>query len=147
MSIRRISDYKSIEARDSVTGIDRGYKDLGTAFKIHPAFGDIRPLRDLDAVKNSIKNILQTRKGERPFQPKLGCNLKQYLFEPVDPITTVAMEQEIRYSIGEQEPRVDIQEVLIQDDPEGNSYYITITVLLKNRQTTADVEIYLERLR
>ena len=147
MSTEKLSDARVQDAKAKVTGVDRGYRDLSTKFKIHPAFGDVRPLRDIDAIKNSIRNILLTRKGERPFNPKFGCNLKQYLFEPADPITKASMDQEIKYSIGEQEPRVEIQNVVIDDKPDENAYHITISVLILNRNETADVELYLERLR
>jgi phage baseplate assembly protein W len=147
MSTEKLSDQRVQEARAKVTGLSKGYSDLNLKFKAHPTLGDIRPVKDLDAIKNSIRNILLTRRGERPFNPAFGSNLKQYLFEPADPITKASMEQEIRYSIGEQEPRVEIKNVDIQDDSDRNAYYITITVILINRQETADVQIYLERLR
>jgi len=147
MSTEKLSDARVQEAKSNITGVGVGYRDLNTSFKVHPLYGDVRPLTDLDAIKNSIKNILLTRKGEKPFNPRFGCNLKSYLFEPADPITKASMEREIRYSIGDQEPRVELKEVVINDDPDENAYYITITVMVLNQQQTTDVEIYLERLR
>lgn len=145
MSTEKLSDAKVQESL--LTGVERGFRDLNTKFKIHPMYGDVRPLTDLDAIKNSIRNILLTRKGEKPFNPRFGCNLKSYLFEVADPITTASMEREIRYSLGVLEPRVSIQEVSIQDDPDRNAYNITITALVLNTLQSTDVEIYLERLR
>jgi len=146
MSTEKLSDNKVQKVRYQVKGLAE-YRDLNTKFKVHPTYGDIRPVRDIEAVKNSIRNILLTRRGERPFNPNFGCNLKAYLFEPADPITKAQMEYEIRYSIGEQEPRVKILNLDIQDDPDRNAYYITIQVLIVNNQETADVDVYLERLR
>ena len=57
----------------------RPYTDLDLRFKPHPNFGDVVPLKDIAAIKNSIRTILLTNKGERPFQPNFGCNITGYL--------------------------------------------------------------------
>lgn len=147
MSTELLSDKSVQNAKAKVTGLVRQYSDLNLQFRLHPSYGDVRPVKDLDAIKNSIRNILLTRKGERLFQPSLGCNLKRYLFEPASPITIAAMDEEIRYSLGTQEPRVEVQNIAIEDYSERNSYFITITVLIKNNQQEVDIELFLERLR
>jgi len=146
MSIRNLSDAVS-DSKSSVTGLVQEYKDLSLAFKLHPEFGDVRPVKDLNAIKNSVKNILLTKKGERPFNPLLGCNLKKYLFEPADGFTKNAIEHEIRTSIGEQEPRVKIIDLIVAYNADKNSYEITITVSIVGSSRELDIELYLERLR
>jgi len=123
------------------------YKDLDLALKPHPLFGDIRPVKDVDAIKNSIKNILLTKRGERPFNPRFGCDLTNYLFEPADRVTESLMRSEIEYSLGEQEPRIQINRVMIEDYPDRNSYAITINCFIINSQANVDLSLILERLR
>lgn len=147
MSTEILSDKNVQEAKAKVVGLNREYKDLNLKFKVHPAFGDIRPVKDLEAIKNSLRNILSTQRGEKPFRPDFGCNLKGYLFEPADVITKSAIEEDILYSIGEHEPRVEVLSVDIEDLPDRNEYFITITSLIKNTQQQVELELILERLR
>jgi phage baseplate assembly protein W len=130
-----------------ILAFQTGYKDLDLRMKLHPVYGDVRPVKDVDAIKNSIKNILLTKRGERPFNPLFGCDLTNYLFEPVDVITTGLMEEEIRYSIGQHEPRVELKEVYVTDDPDRNAYNITLELTIINAQQDADLTLILERLR
>ena len=123
------------------------FKDLNLKFKVHPAYGDVRPVKDLEAIKNSIRNILATRKGEKPFRPDFGCNLKSYLFEPADGITKAAIRTDIKNSIEDHEPRVVVKSVNIEDYADRNEYFITITVAVKSTMQNVDIEIILERLR
>tara|TARA_R110000782_G_scaffold259366_2_gene349819 strand:- start:1056 stop:1457 length:402 start_codon:yes stop_codon:yes gene_type:complete len=123
------------------------YKDLDLSLKPHPLFGDIRPVKDVDAIKNSIKNILLTKRGEKPFNPRFGCNLTDYLFEPADRVTESLMRTEIEYSLGEQEPRIQINKVIIEDYPDRNSYAITIDCLILTSQSNIDLSLILKRLR
>lgn len=152
MTTEILSDKQLQDKKASLVGLFSEYKDLNLAFKINPLAsadgrGDIRPVKDINAIRNSIKNILLTRKGERPFNPLFGCNLKDYLFEPADPITTASMRSEIYETLGNQEPRVKVKEVAIENYADRNAYAITITVLIVNTQQQVDVEFYLKRVR
>ena len=100
-----------------VTAFETDYQDLDLKMKLHPAYGDVRPVKDVDAIKGSIKNILLTKRGERPFNPEFGCDLTKYLFEPVDIITTNMIKEEIIYSLTEHEPRVKVNNITVTDDP------------------------------
>ena len=134
-------------ASSQITSLSSDYKDLDLRMKLHPLHGDIRPVKDIDAIKNSIKNILLTKRGERPFKPKFGCNLSKYLFEPADAITTVLMKEEIEFSLSDQEPRVEVRNITIEDEPDNNAYSITIDVLIVNLQEEATIDLLLKRLR
>lgn len=146
MAIKDLSDFSS-EDKASIVSNSREYKDLNLAFKLHPEFGDVRPVKDLNAIKNSIRNILLTRKGEKPFQPAFGCNLKPYLFEHADRFTEIAIEQEIKYSIDRFEPRVKLTDLIVEYNPDKNAYHITIEVTVVGSERRLDIELYLERLR
>lgn len=147
MSTEILSDKNVSEGKAKITGLVRQYRDLNLSYRVHPKSGDIRPVRDLDAIKNSIKNILSTERGEKPFRPDFGCNLNSYLFEPADNITKASIRDSIEKSIGDHEPRVEVVEVAIEDYPDRNEYAITITVMVVNSQQQIDLEFILERLR
>lgn len=147
MSTEIISDKTLTDTRSKVTGTTRQYRDLSLSFRVHPEFGDISPVKDIDAIKNSIRNILKTTRGEKPFDPKFGCGLKNYLFDPADGITKASIREEIMYSIGVQEPRVNVTNVEIEDYPDKNAYAITISTVIVNTQQQFDLQLLLERLR
>ena len=147
MSTELISDKNLRDTRSKITGTTRQYRDLSLGFRVHPEYGDISPVKDLEAIKNSIRNILKTTRGEKPFNPKFGCGLKNYLFEPADGITKASIREEIMYSIGIQEPRVKVTDVAIEDYPDKNAYAITISTVIVNTQQQFDLQLLLERLR
>ena len=123
------------------------YTDLDLRFKPHPNFGDVVPLKDISAIKNSIRNILLTNKGEKPFQPNFGCNITGYLFEQPDPITLSFLEDEIKEAIGKYEPRVVTTNVDVQDNTDANALFVSVSCILVSTQQEIDVELFLERTR
>jgi phage baseplate assembly protein W len=147
MSTELISDKNLRDTRSKITGTTRQYRDLSLGFRAHPEYGDISPVKDLEAIKNSIRNILKTNRGEKPFNPKFGCGLKNYLFEPADGITKASIRDEIMYSLGIQEPRVQVTDVAIEDYPDKNAYAITIFTTVVNTQQQFDLQLLLKRLR
>lgn len=108
---------------------------------------EIRPVNDIDAVKNAIKNLILTNRGERPFHPELGANVTALLFEPADPFTVMSIKNEINRVIRAFEPRVDSLEVDVIDQSERNSYYITIRFSIQATGYESEVSFYLNRLR
>lgn len=130
-----------------VTAFQLDYQDLDLRMKAHPVYGDVRPSKGIEAIKGSIKNILLTRRGERPFDPLFGSNLVDYLFEPIDAITSNLMEDEIRFALNQYEPRINVTNVDIQDDLDRNAYNISIAAIIVNSQEEADLTLILERLR
>ena len=128
------------------SAIGDNYKDLDLKFKSHPLYGDIRPLKDVNAVKNSVRNILLTNPGDRPFS-RIGANLKPYLFEPVDDITAISIQNEIEYSIKEYEPRVEVIGVTVTPKEDANRYDINVEFKLVNGQEAQDLNITIKRLR
>ncbi len=141
---------------DRTVGGDRGkvgnvartksYSDLDLSLRLHPIRKDIIPLRDDQAVKNSLKNLILTNFYEKPFAANVGGNLRGLLFEPADAITELALEDNIRRVIKE-EPRVQATFVEVVDLSERNAYRITVKFLIKQFDTSSEVEIVLRRLR
>jgi phage baseplate assembly protein W len=130
------------------SNISRGnvYSDLDLSFNIHPTTNDIRPVLDIDAVKNSVSNLVQTSFLERPFHPEIGAGIRALLFEPVDLFTALSLKDTIANVIDQFEPRVRNVTIQIQDDSERNAYVITIGFTVFNDRNE-EFELYLSRLR
>ena len=130
----------------SLVSRSKGYSDLDLKLNLHKIRKDIMPLRDDQAVKNSVKNLILTNFFERPFQPGLGANLRGLLFEPAGVITELALEDNIRRVLKE-EPRIEVAFVNIVDLSEKNAYRVTVKFNIKQFDSSAEVEVVLRRLR
>ena len=107
--------------------ISRGFRDISLSFKRHPVTRDLLPLRNEDAIKRSVQNLVRTRVGEVFFRNDLGTRISGALFELgnsdfVDPITT-----EIDTVITNHEPRVNLTNVSVDAKPDENSLDIEIS--------------------
>jgi len=123
------------------------WRDLDLSLKIHPIRKDIIPLKDDAAIKNAVKNLLVSNFFERPFQPTLGANLRGLLFEPADAITKIDLREGIERVLRDHEPRIRVLNIKVLDEPDNNSYRITVNFLIKEYDTAESVEIILRRLR
>lgn len=101
------------------------YRDLSFSF-IHPGTGDILPATDVEAIKNSVKNIVLTPLGSRPFLPEFGTRVASALFELADEQTAAFIKDEISNGIRKWESRVSNLNVQVSDDADRNSYRVTI---------------------
>ena len=127
--------------------IPKAYKDLSLAFLKHPGTNDVRPLSDIDAVKQSVKNLILTNHGDRPFNYKIGSNLTSLLFEPVGPFTSNAIRTEITEVLAKNEPRINGVRVNVFDESERNAYIIRLVYTVVSLNTEVDTQFYLKRLR
>lgn len=121
------------------------YHDSTTTL-IHPITGDALLASDLDAIKNSIKNIILTPRGSRPFNPEFGSNIISLLFELADTTTEVSIRDEIIKSIRKFEPRVKELSVTSRFQPDRNAYEITLTFSAQYIGL-ATIEFLLNRIR
>ena len=75
--------------------INQLFKDLDLDFGRNVVTNDVNRLEDVDSVKRSLRNLINTNYYERPFQPTLGCGVRNLLFEPLTPLTAVQLERKI----------------------------------------------------
>ena len=124
------------------------FKDLSVTFKKHPVTDDLVQVKDKAAIVQAIQGILLTRKGERPFQPELGCDIQNMLFEPLDYASAGTIKQEIRETIDRYEPRVTVTRIECTPDFDNNGYNVEMqyTIVGRNDIPVA-VEFILERTR
>ena len=109
-----------------VQRISRGFKDLSASFQTNPLSNDLIALKNESAIARSVRNLVLTGQGERPFQPVLGTGVSRLLFENMDKLTASAIRSELRTTIENYEPRVEIYEILVTADFERNAFDVTL---------------------
>lgn len=147
MSTQVLSDKNIVETPSQIVARRRSYADLDLRFRVNPNTRDIRPVKDISAIKNSVRNLLLTNKLERPFQPDLGSNLTKLLFEPADPVTVGLIKEDIAITLANNEPRVRVTDIQVEDYSDRNAYFISVTFRVINLNADAEVELYLERVK
>jgi len=104
----------------------QGFLDLSASFQNNPLSNDLITLKNENAIARSVRNLILTTQGERPFQPVLGSNVNNLLFENMDKLTAAALKDEIRNTIENYEPRVEIEEIIVDANFENNEFNVTI---------------------
>ena len=125
----------------------RTFSDLDFNFTAHPVTSDITRRYDESAIKSAVKNLLMTRHFERPFHSEIGSPIRQILFEPASPMTTIMLKRAIEDVITNFEPRVSLIEVKVWDNIDNNEVAITIVFKIKNTTTPITLDLVLERTR
>jgi len=106
--------------------ISKGFKDISAVFEVNPLNDDLIVLKNYNAVARSIRNIIFTSPGDKPFNPFFGSRVSELLFDPIDQITTLAVKTEIEESIKNFEPRVNLVEVQVDPSHDDNEYNVII---------------------
>ena len=106
--------------------ISKGFKDISAIFEVNPLNDDLIVLKNTNAIARSIRNIIFTARGDKPFNPFFGSRVSELLFDPMDQITTLAIKTEIEETIKNFEPRVDLKEVQVDPLYDDNEYNIVI---------------------
>jgi phage baseplate assembly protein W len=124
------------------------FKDLSVMFKKHPVTSDLVTVKDKAAILQSISNLLLTNKGERPFQPNLGSNIKRVLFEPMDYASAGLIKTEIRDILKIYEPRILVERIYCEPDFDNNAYQVEVQFKIVGREDApVAVDFFLERTR
>lgn len=123
------------------------YSDLDIRFLAQPVTKDISMSYDEQAVIRSIKNLLLTSPGERPFNPTIGSQINELLFEPITPLTGNLLKNEIVRTITNYEPRATIASIDITITPDQNSYSVAMFFYIGNQTSPTGVNLILKRAR
>lgn len=127
--------------------IARKYTDIDLSFNAHPVTKDILRKRDENSIAQSIKTLLLTSHYERPYNPDLGSNLKRFLFEPIDNVTTTLIQDSIFETLRNYETRIEIEEVVAVPNFDLDQYDVSITFYVKNVLEPVTISFFLERIR
>ena len=106
--------------------VSQSFKDISMSFETNPLNEDLIALKNSSAIARSIRNIVFTQPGEKFFNPEFGSRVSESLFEIVDEVSTIAIRDEIRSSIINYEPRVNLLDVLVNPNPDDNEMNVTI---------------------
>ena len=106
--------------------VKRKYKDISMSFENNPLNDDLVSLNDTTAIARSLRNIVFTQPGEKFFNPDFGSRISESLFENVDEVSALAIEDEIKSSIINFEPRVNLSFVNVKPNPDDNEMNVTI---------------------
>ena len=106
--------------------VSQGFKDISMSFKANPLNDDLIALKNANAISRSIRNIVFTVPGEKFFQEDFGSDVSQSLFENFDDITASTIKDQIQRSIVNFEDRVNLREVKVLPDFDGNAFDVII---------------------
>jgi len=123
------------------------YKDLGLSFVSHPVTKRLKVLENEEAIKRAVKNVVLTNQGERFYNPLFGGNVTAYLFENFDFLTEFNIKKSITKSLDIYEPRVDVEEVRVKTNDDGNSMEVTIIFTILATNQVSDTTFTIERVR
>ena len=104
----------------------RAFKDINLSFKRHPVTNDVVTIRDEDAIKRSVRNIIFTILGEKPFEPNFGSVINESLFDLNTSLNEIRVSDEIKQSLLNYEPRIDNIDVTVTVTPDTNEMNCTV---------------------
>lgn len=141
MAIQKSDYYTQTQRKEEL------YSDFLTDLNPHPDAKDIVRFTNENAVKRSIRNLLQTNRYERLFQPNLGADINRILFEPMLPSTAQSLADFVKEAINNYEPRCKLIDVVVTPNERTQSYVVTVHFMVINKQDPVRVEITLYRVR
>ena len=121
------------------------FVDLDFAFARHPVSGDVSKKVNEAAIINSIKNLVMTRRYDRPFHPELSSQVHGMLFEQMTSNTADTLKRTIYYVIQNFEPRVEVLLIDVEDSPDYSEIKVTIVFKLIGAVDTIKTQFYLQR--
>lgn len=126
-----MSPLGSLASKKTLTGpylgrVSRSFKDLSFNFTTNPITNDIVALKNEEAIKQSVKNLVLTKVGERPFRPDVGSNTTSYLFELSTDISSNTLIEEIERLINQYEPRVELVRIDVTVEEDLNNFDVVI---------------------
>ena len=123
------------------------YRDLDLDFGRNSVTNDVNKLTDIEAVKRSVRNLINTSHFDRPFHPEIGTQVHYLLFENFSSAVKLAMERTIIDSIEKYEPRVRLIDVQIEESVDTNNLIVNIIFALKNTSNPVTISTLISRVR
>jgi len=140
--------YVDAQTTNASDKVNRIYQDLDLFFTRKPSDSDVAVLKDVMAIKRSVRNLVLLNHHEKPFHPEIAGGVREMLFENSSPVLAEVIRRKIELVIETHEPRVELDDVLVVPKYDGNAMDVSITFTILNApREPQTVEILLERLR
>ena len=139
--------YDASNTNKSKKSVRSFYKDLDLDFTRNVVTNDVVKIEDVNAVKRSVKNLIQTNHYERPFHPELGCGIRELLFENFTPLTGIFIRRKVEEVITNYEPRARLSQVTVNEQPDRNAIGVTVYFYVMNIPEQVSVTTLLQRIR
>lgn len=110
--------------------VSRSFKDISFNFSLNPITSDIVVLKNEEAIKQSVKNLVLTKVNERLFNPSLGTDVSSYLFELHTKVSANALISEIERVLLAEEPRISLSAIEVDVEPDTNNFDVYIEYLI-----------------
>lgn len=123
------------------------YSDFKKNMERSPVSDDLTVFKEEDSVKEAIKNLLLTDRGERLMQPNVGGHLKAMLFENITPGVLKTIEDQVRTCIELYEPRCELIDVIVSSNIDDNTVRVNVQFYVRNSEQPISVDVFLERTR
>lgn len=123
------------------------YSDLDLDFMPHPTTKDVMKKTGIEAIKRSVRNLILTNFYDRPFRSYIGSGALKLLFENMNPITANFLNNAILEVIQNNEPRVRVDNLIVNFDYDNNGYNVSLYFTILNRNEPAVINLFLERIR
>ena len=107
--------------------VSKSFKDISMSFKFNPLSGDLISLSNENAIARAVRNIVLTTPGEKFFDPDFGSSVSEILFENVDDITAISIQDEIKNCLANYEPRVELIDVNVDPNFDENQFDVIIS--------------------
>lgn len=125
----------------------RQFSDLNLLFSSNPVTADVTKKINEEAIKASVRNLVQTKNYERPFHPEIGCQIYSMLFENLTPQTLSIIEQTVFDVINKFEPRVVVLSVEAEQLQDENSLNVDVTFRIINSEQPIRITATIQRVR
>ena len=143
-----MSAYKDAQAQNDISRNVRQYSDLDLFFTKKTVGSDVNKVTDIQAVKRSLRNLINLNAFEKPFHPEISGGVRELLFENISPMVSAVLARKIEDVINNFEPRCRLVSVRAVPDYDRNIYNVTIEFYVVNAPTElVDLSVMLERLR
>ena len=123
------------------------YRDLDLDFGRNSVTNDVNNLTDVEAVKRSVRNLINTSHFDRPFHPEIGSSVRAMLFEPMTPLTALNLQRKVQEVLINFEPRIRLVQIVANPNIDNNSYDLRIYFYVVGSNDLIEVQTFLERLR
>lgn len=123
------------------------YKDIDFNFNFHPITSELITVKNNDSIKQSIKSLITTSFYDRPFQPRIGSQIKGLLFESTSELTVQAIRTVIARVLNQYEPRIQVIDIVVVINDNETKYDVVVIYTLKNATEVLTVKEFLTRVK